>query len=121
MSRSTPEPPALSVAANAKNGRVRYQFVPGISAPSGVRGPSAMSDCGGVLSTFIVLMSARGDSLPSRSVLNAEMTWRPSCVTATVPAGHVIVVEPEPPLDPPAAAPQSLPASSTSTVSAPAL
>src|ERR1044072_2674197 len=121
MARSTPDPPALSVAANAKNGRVRYQFVPGISAPSGVRGPSAMSDCGGVLSTFIVFESARGDSLPSRSVLNAEMTWRPSCVTATEPAGQVIAVLPEPELDPPAAAPQSLPASSTRTVSAPAL
>jgi hypothetical protein len=80
-----------------------------------------MSDCGGVLSTFIVLISARGDSLPRRSVLNAETTWRPSCVTATVPGAQVIVVEPDPELDPPAAAPQSLPDSSTRTVSAPVL
>src|SRR4051794_40260794 len=111
IERSTPEPPALSVAAKAKNGCVRYQLVPGISAPSGLRGPSAMSDCGGVLSTFIVLISARGDSLPRRSVLNAEITWRPSCVTATVPLEQVIGVLPAPELDPAAALPQSLPAS----------
>jgi hypothetical protein len=107
----TPEPAALSDAAKATNGLVRYQP----ALPSGFFGPMKKRELGRVVSTFMLFESAVSDLLPNRSLTVAVKLWTPSSgiADAVSPAAQFVAVAPLVELEPAWADPHANSPSST--------